>query len=118
MKRRYLNIEIGPYLRDTQKLSAMQSGAYLHLLMHYAVHGELPHEDDAAMRMIARLDPQQWRRTKPVLAKFFDGHWHNPRADRDRMKQERIAVLRALAGQAGGRSSGMSRRARSRLGDN
>ncbi|QOG21362.1 DUF1376 domain-containing protein [Bradyrhizobium sp. SEMIA] len=117
MKRRYLNIEIGPYLRDTQKLSALQSGAYLHLLMHYVVHGELPHEDDTAMRMIARLDTQQWRRTKPVLAKFFDKNWHNPRADRDLMKQERISLLRAFAGQAGGKSSGMSRRARSRLGD-
>ncbi|MET4628412.1 uncharacterized protein YdaU (DUF1376 family) [Bradyrhizobium sp. I1.8.5] len=114
MKRRYLNIEIGPYLRDTQKLSAMQSGAYFHLLMHYAVHGELPHEDDVAMRLIARCDARQWRRTKPVVARFFDEHWRNPRVDRDLMKQERLSILRALAGQTGGKSSGMSRRARSR----
>lgn len=118
MGRRYLNIEIGAYIRDTENLTAAQSGGYLHLLMHYTVKGSLPHHDDVQMRMIARMDPQQWRRNKPVIAKFFDKDWHNPRLDRDLAKQDRVSLLRAFAGSAGGKSSGASRRARSRSVEN
>lgn len=114
MGRRYLNIEIGAYLRDTQGMGALHSGGYLHLLMHYTVHGSVPHTDDEAMRLIARMTPQQWRRAKPVFARFFDAQWRNPRVDRNIAKQERIALIRTFAGQKGGRNSGVNRRARAR----
>lgn len=115
---RYLNIEIAAYLRDTEGLSATLSGAYLHLLMFATVHGSIPIDDDESLRIITRMTPQQWRRGKPRLLKFFDITGRNPRVERERSRAERISLLRAFAGREGGKASGMSRRARGKRVDN
>ena len=114
MPRRYLNINIGDYLRDTQGLSSTVSGGYLHLLMHYVAHGSLP-KDDETLARIARMDRQQWRRNKPKIAKFFDSNWHQARIETDIARQDRLSILRKAAGHEGGRSKQLNRRARSRI---
>lgn len=114
MPRRFLNINIGDYLRDTQGLNCAVSGAYLHLLMHYTAHGQLP-TDDETLRTIARMDVQQWRRNKSKLQKFFDANWRQSRVETDLSKQDRLTILRKVAGQAGGNAASINRRARSRF---
>lgn len=114
MPRYFLNLNIGDFLRDTQNLGATNTGAYLLLLMHYVARGQLPTADDE-LRQIARMDAQQWRRNKSKLQKFFDANWRQPRIETDIAKQDRLSILRKVAGQAGGNAKAMNRRARSRF---
>lgn len=71
---------IADYLADTTHLGALQSGAYLHLIMHYWQHGGLPDNDGSLMR-IAKVTASEWRRERPVLAAFFQGGWKHKRID-------------------------------------
>lgn len=114
MPRYFLNLNIGDFLRDTQNLSALNTGAYLLLLMHYTARGQLPTADDE-LRQIARMDAKQWRRNKPKLRAFFDANWRHLRIETDIAKQDRLSILRKVAGQTGGNVTAMNRRARSRL---
>jgi len=114
MPRYFLNLNIGDFLRDTQNLGPLNTGAYLRLLMHYTARGKLP-TDDEELRTITGMDARQWRRNKPKLQKFFDANWRQSRIEGDIAKQDRLSIMRKVAGQAGGLSTSMSRRARSRL---
>jgi uncharacterized protein YdaU (DUF1376 family) len=117
---------IGDYLADTGHLTTLQHGAYFLLIMHYWLHGPLP-ADDGQLRRIARLDDQQWRRSRKTLLGFFfrEGTWpadflhadkanaeqkpskclRHKRLDAEREKAEMISTKRQLAGQVGGRAS-------------
>jgi uncharacterized protein YdaU (DUF1376 family) len=114
MPRYFLNLNIGDFLRDTQNLSAQNLGAYVALLMHYTARGQLP-ITDAELRQIARMSAQQWRRNKPILQKFFDPQWRQARVETDLSKQDRLSILRKVAGQEGGRAKAANKRARSRF---
>ena len=67
----WMPLYIGDYLAATTHLSAAESGAYLHLLMHQWKNGKLPAESDS-LRRIARVEPAAWRHAWPVLQPFFD----------------------------------------------
>jgi uncharacterized protein YdaU (DUF1376 family) len=111
MPRYFLNLNIGDYLRDTMNLDATASGGYLHLLMHYTAHGKLPIDDEALAR-IARMDRREWRRNKSKIKKFFNDDWRQDRVERDLSKQDRLSITRKVAGQLGGLSTAMKKRAR------
>ena len=70
MSRPWMPLYIADYLSDTQHLSATESGAYLHLLMHFWQHGELPTEDERLCR-IAKVHPPHWGRVRKALEPFF-----------------------------------------------
>jgi uncharacterized protein YdaU (DUF1376 family) len=80
MSRAWMPLYIADYLADTTHLDCAESGAYLHLIMHYWQHGGLP-EDDEKCRRIAKAMPSHWRRIRPVLAQFFDSNWRHKRID-------------------------------------
>jgi uncharacterized protein YdaU (DUF1376 family) len=61
---------IGDYLAETQHLSAEQSGAYLHLLMHEWRVGPLP-LDLEVLRRIARVERDAWSNAWAMLEHFF-----------------------------------------------
>jgi uncharacterized protein YdaU (DUF1376 family) len=61
---------IGDYLASTQHLSAEQSGAYLHLLMHQWKTGPLP-LDIEVLRRISRVDRDAWSSAWAMLEHFF-----------------------------------------------
>jgi uncharacterized protein YdaU (DUF1376 family) len=61
---------IGDYLAETQHLSAEQSGAYLHLLMHEWRVGPLPVDLDV-LRRIARVEKDAWSNAWAMLEHFF-----------------------------------------------
>lgn len=62
---------IGDYLAATAHLDALESGAYLHLLMHQWKNGKLPSESDG-LRRIAKVDRDAWSNAWLLLTPFFD----------------------------------------------
>lgn len=82
----WMPLYIGDYLKDTTHLGCMESGAYLHLLMHYWSTGAPLPDNDRALSRIARADGvDHWvSDLRPSLQQFFriaDGHWHHKRVD-------------------------------------
>lgn len=69
-KRHWMPLYIPDYLADTAHLTATESGAYLHLIMHYWTHEELP-KDERALARIARIDGRQWHIYRETLLSFF-----------------------------------------------
>jgi uncharacterized protein YdaU (DUF1376 family) len=78
--RTWMPLFIPDYLADTEHLSAAESGAYLHLIMHYWVRGCLPAEEDR-IRRVSRLTTRQWARSRDLLKSLFDVHWRHKRID-------------------------------------
>lgn len=76
----WMPLYIADYLADTAHLGAAQSGAYLHLIMHYWQNGGLP-EDEAALARIARMSPSEWKRNRPIIVAFFGQDWRHKRID-------------------------------------
>lgn len=65
---------IADYLRDTSHLRALESGAYLHLIMAYWANGKLPN-DDKQLATIAKVTDREWKSIKPTVAGFFGPDW-------------------------------------------
>lgn len=106
----WMPLWIGDYLADTMHLTTEQHGAYLLLIFHQWRQGEIP-DDDEVLAQIARLQPAAWKRSRPVLARFFtiaDGRWVQGRAAREKAgaaeARERIGQVRSAAGRAGARA--------------
>lgn len=83
----WMPLDIGNYLQDTANLDIAESGAYLHLLMWYWVHGPLP-DDAKQLAQIAKMTPDAWSIAFASLSMFFqkgeDGRLHQRGADRRR----------------------------------
>jgi uncharacterized protein YdaU (DUF1376 family) len=73
---------IADYLAKTAHLRALESGAYLHLIMHYWQHGKLPTED-RKLSAIARMTDLEWRRSRSTLAEFFTADWKHSRIEEE-----------------------------------
>jgi uncharacterized protein YdaU (DUF1376 family) len=76
----WMPLYIADYLADTAHLRALQSGAYLHLIMHYWVTGALP-DDDNQLAAIAKLTAEEWAANRPVLQAFFEHGWKHKRVE-------------------------------------
>lgn len=85
----WMPLYIGDYLSDTMHLTCEQSGAYLHLIMHYWRAGELP-DSDVALAQIARLSMKAWKAHKPILAAFFAAEWKHKRIEAERQKSNEV----------------------------
>lgn len=109
MSRPWMPLYVGDYIADTAHLSAAESGAYLHLLMHYWLHGGPPPDDDAQLARIAKMRLAEWKRARPTLQAFFQDGWKHKRVEFELTEAARISA----AGRAGGKASGEARRQRS-----
>lgn len=96
-------IHLGDLLRDTGHLRALLFGAYLLLLMHHWSTGSLP-DDDEQLSAIARLTPPEWRKAKPIIAKFFEEGWVHGRVTKDLEAAHASYEARAKAGAEGGKA--------------
>lgn len=96
-------IHIGDYKRDTGHLYAAEHGAYLLLLFHHWSTGALP-DDDRQLAAIACMSASEWKRTKPVLAPFFQPGWIHGRIIEDLKKAKESYDRRAQAGKEGGKA--------------
>ena len=95
----WMPLNIADYLRDTTHLRALESGAYLHLIMGYWVGSGLPN-DDRQLATIAKLSDKEWKAAKPVLAPFFGANWaSHKRIDKELAKANEISSKRRASAQ-------------------
>ncbi len=66
----FLPLYVADYLSATTHLNAAESGAYLHLLMHYWQKGSLPQEDKFLAR-IAKVRLCEWKRIADTITELF-----------------------------------------------
>lgn len=92
---------VADYLQDTTHLQALESGAYLHLIMAYWSAGKLPN-DDRQLATIAKMTPAQWKRARPLLEAFFGaGFTSHKRIDHELKRTAEVsASYTARAAQA------------------
>lgn len=96
MNRPWMPLYIADYLADTAHLGALQSGAYLHLIMHYWQTDGLP-GDDRALARIARMTDREWKANRATLAAFFTADWRHKRIDEEIGKATAISEKRRAA---------------------
>lgn len=101
MKRPWMPLYIGDYLGDTGHLTTTQHGAYLLLMMHYWLKGELP-DDDKQLSKITKMPLKFWVEYRPILQDFFYDGWKHKRIDDELRKTNAIREKRAAAGAKGG----------------
>ncbi|MBX9824904.1 MAG: DUF1376 domain-containing protein [Xanthobacteraceae bacterium] len=87
----WMPLYIADYLADTAHLRALQSGAYLHLVMHYWMRGSLP-DDDGQLAAIAKLSAEEWADNRAVLRAFFGHGWRHKRIDAELRHSEEISA--------------------------
>jgi 5-methylcytosine-specific restriction endonuclease McrA len=101
VKRPWMPFYIADYLVETTRLNALESGAYLLLMMEYWQSERLP-EDDRKLAQIAKLSLRKWRQIKPAMSDLFQvPGWRHHRLDALRAKVDasynrRLAYLRSL----------------------
>lgn len=91
--RPWMPLYVADYLADTAHLNATESGAYLHLIMHYWLNAGLPQEDRHLAR-IARLTDRQWDGARATIAAFFHDGWHHKRIDAELARAADISSKR------------------------
>jgi uncharacterized protein YdaU (DUF1376 family) len=96
---------VADYIADTAHLNATQSGAYLHLIMHYWLRGGLPNSE-AMLKQITKQNESEWQANRDVLADLFGPGWTHERIDREIAKANEKYERRAAAGRKGGSSKG------------
>lgn len=100
MRRPWMPLYIPDYLADTAHLSTAESGAYLHLIMHYWMKDGLPDDDDQLAR-IAKLSISEWLRMKTIVRAMFMEGWRHSRIDKEMREAEEAYERRADAGRKG-----------------
>lgn len=85
---------IADYLKDTTHLGALESGAYLHLIMDYWANGKLP-DDDKKLARIAKMTDREWKAAKATIQGFFQDGWTHKRVDAEITEAARIAQSNA-----------------------
>ena len=96
----YIQLYPADYLADTQHLNTLEHGAYLLLIMNYWQTGKPLPDDDSRLAMIVKLSLKDWKKIRPVIAKFFDikeGIWIHYRieADLEKVKEKSIKASNA-----------------------
>lgn len=96
--RQWMPLHIGSYLKNTQRLTTEQHGAYLLLLMEYwNEQGPLP-DDDEELSLVARMSIDVWKAARPKLQRFFsvgDGLWRHLRVDEEISRAQTLIVEKA-----------------------
>ena len=96
--RPWMPLFVADYLADTADLSVSESGAYLHLIMHYWINGSLP-QDDRSLARISKAG-KHWGRICPRIRDRFGPFWSHKRIEqelekaRQRSENGRAAALR------------------------
>ncbi len=109
MAKAWMPLYVADYLAATTHLDAAESGAYLHLIMHYWQHGGLPVQD-RRLAHIARMTSAQWERARPTILEFFHDGWRHERVERELREASVKYERRVEAGRKGGNAKNANRR--------
>lgn len=93
MSRPWMPLYVADYLADTRRLSTLEHGAYLLLIMEYWLHGGLPTEDED-LADISGLEIEQWMAIRPRISKLFKDGWSHKRIDEELAKSAEISNRR------------------------
>lgn len=96
MNRPWMPLYVADYRADTMRLSTLEHGAYLLLIMEYWHVGTLP-DDDVQLARITGLALAQWRRIRPTIAAFFHDGWKHKRIDAELSRAADISSKRAAS---------------------
>ena len=99
----YMPIFIGDYLKDTNRLSASEHGAYLLLMFDYWQSGSLP-DNDTVLARIACMGEREWDSVKATVMSYFkmkNGEWHHSRIDRELNAAKAKRKKQSARGKAG-----------------
>lgn len=104
------------YLGDTTHLTTIEHGAYLLLLMTaWRTRDCALPDDDRLLARYARLNTQQWKRMRPIIAAFFvveNGFWKQGRLTDERGAVERHRHQQSEKGKAGAAAKSLKRQGR------
>jgi len=101
----WMPLYVKDYIADTQRLSTIEHGAYLLLIMDYWISGRLEDNDEELAR-IAKLSLEKWRKIRPKILLFFvrsEGQLLHPRIEQEleiSRKSKLDAKVRAAKGGA------------------
>lgn len=90
----WMPLWIGAYLGDTMRLTTIQHGAYMLLLIAYWRDRKPLPDDDEELRAITKTDKQEWKRLRPKLEGFFrvqDGAWWHKRVEAEMLEADKRA---------------------------
>ena len=109
----WMPLYIADYLADTRRLSTIEHGAYLLLIMEYWRNAGLPN-DEIQLARIAGLTYSQWRKHEPSIKPFFQEGWRHKRIDEELFEATATYERRSKAGQKGGIAKAMLRHGHSK----
>lgn len=109
----YFELYPGDYLRDTTRLSLVEHGAYLRLLMaYYAEEQPLPADEAELFVIVSAISAADKAAVRKVASRFFpvgdDGLRRNGRADEEIEKAQRRIAISRENGSKGGRKKNPS----------
>lgn len=84
----WMPLYVADYLADTTRLTTIQHGAYLLLIMDYWRNGALP-DDDSILAQITKMQPDAWSIARASLERFFSieqGCWVHLRIEQEKQK--------------------------------
>jgi uncharacterized protein YdaU (DUF1376 family) len=87
---------IADFLKKTTHLGAIETGAYILLIMDYWQNEKLP-SDDRLLARIAKLTDREWKRLRPILQEFFYDGWKHKRIDEELAHATDVSGKRAAA---------------------
>ncbi len=104
----WMPLYVADYLADTSHLCAAEHGAYMLLIMHYWMNGNLP-DNDVHLSRIARMSTKEWSAHKATIAALFQPGWLHKRIDRELQRANDISDRRSTAGRTAGKASAAAR---------
>jgi uncharacterized protein YdaU (DUF1376 family) len=96
MSKPWMPLYVGSFLKKTGHLGALESGAYLLLIMNYWANGKLP-TDEKQLARIAKLTDKEWKQCRDVIAAFFTADWRHERIDEELAHAEEVSNKRREA---------------------
>lgn len=94
MSRAWMPLYIADYLADTRRLTTLEHGAYLLLIMDYWRNGNLPSEDEQLAR-ISGLSKKEWASAKTNISPLFQDGWRHKRIDKELAKANSVSSKRS-----------------------
>ena len=92
MSQPWMPLYVADYLADTGRLSTVEHGAYMLLIMDYWRNGGVP-DDDRKLARIARMSDAEWMAIRDNIADLFQDGWKHKRIDAEIARSEEKSKL-------------------------